>query len=203
MPSPAVAITVATLGGNDAGRVEGERMGAMGFLRRLRGSEPQSWPPPGPITSWPSPLPANISAPTIAFDPAPKMVDVVGEGSYQGTIEGIAGGRTIDGARDRNHTAILLPEPTNPYDPNAVRVVVMAASGGGGLVGDLSREDAVRYRPVIDRLASVGKVAGSLAAITGGWDRGGGDRGSFGVRLSIGTPEELMADLDANPALLA
>jgi hypothetical protein len=51
---------------------------------------------------------------------------------------------------------------------------------------------------VIDRLAAEGKVASCRASISGGWDRGEGDRGSFGVRLSMGTPDELIAELDAD-----
>ncbi len=49
-----------------------------------------------------------------------------------------------------------------------------------------------------ERLAAQGKVAACRASISGGWDRGDGDRGSFGVRLSMGTPDELMKELDAD-----
>ena len=72
-----------------------------------------------------------------------------------------------------------------PYDPNAVRVVI----SGGGFVGHLSREDAVAFRPIIDSLAAVGSVAACRASLSGGWDRGGGDRGHIGVVLFLGTPE--------------
>ena len=164
-------------------------------MKRLFGSTlaPPTWPPPGPITTWPvGDLKGKLEVDAVLFEPVRKTVNVVGEGSYQGSLERLAGGRTIDGPRDRYHTAILLPEPTNPYDPNAVRVAVVTSSGDGATIGYLSREDAVAYRPVIDRLAAQGKVAACRASIGGGWDRG-----NFGVRLSMGTPDALMRELDA------
>lgn len=173
----------------------------MGLLRRLIGgakAPTEAWPPPGPIVEWPvGDLKGDLQVAAILFEPARKMVDVVGEGSHQGSLERVAGGRTVDGPRIRDHSAILMPEPTNPYDPNAVRVVVVPSSGSGATIGYLSREDAVAYRPVIDRLAAEGKVAACRASIGGGWERGSDDRGSFGVRLSMGTPEALMKELDA------
>ena len=172
----------------------------MGLLGKLFGKSaaPQTWPAaPGPITEWPRDgIDMQMNVQVVLFDPAAKMVQVVGEGSYQGTLERLAGGRTVDGGRDRDHKALLLPEPTNPYDPNAVRVVVVTADGTGATIGYLSRENAVSYRPVIDRVARIGKVAACLASVSGGWDRGTDDRGNFGVRLSVGTPEALMKELD-------
>jgi hypothetical protein len=173
-------------------------MPGMSFLRRLLGGSKATWPPPGPITEWPvGDLKGDLSVDGIMFEAAPRMVDVVGESAHQGSIDRIAGGRTIDGARIRDHSALLMPEPTNPYDVNAVRVVIISSMGSGATVGYLSREDAVAYRPVIDRLAADGKVAACRASISGGWDRGSDDRGSFGVRLSLGTPEALVKELDA------
>ena len=34
------------------------------------------------------------------------------------------------------------------------------------------------------------------ASLKGGWDRGQGDRGTFGVTLHLGTPAALMLDMD-------
>jgi len=169
------------------------------FLKRLFGgtSAPSTWWPPGPITTWPvGDLKGKLEVELVLFEPARKTVNVVGEGSYQGSLERLAGGRTIDGPVNRDHSAILMPEPSNPYDPNAVRVVVLTASAGGAMIGYLSREDAVAYRPVIDRLAAQGRLAACRASIGGGWDRGSGDRGNFGVRLSVGAPDALMKELD-------
>lgn len=168
----------------------------MGFFRR---KPAPAWPPPGPITSWP-PEPLNLTTQVTAvlLDPPRRPVEVVGEGSYQGTLERIAEGRTEDGPRVRDHTALLMPEPTNPYDPNAVRVVI----GSGGTVGYLSRENAVAYRPLIDRLAAAGKFVACRACLSGGWDRGPDDRGSFGVRLFIDTPDGATKELEADPSNL-
>lgn len=128
------------------------------------------------------------------FDRHPRQyVDVVGESHYQPALEQIAGGRTADGPRYPNHTAVLLPEPTNEHDPNAVRVIVAREGGGEGvLAGYLSREDAVAYRPVIDRVAESGRVTMCYASLKGGYDR----MVSFGVTLRIGQPWSLMAELD-------
>jgi len=181
---------------------------AVGFFSRLRGgnkqepgpagwntgTKPALWPPPGPITTWPTGS-VNIQGSAWVFDPHPRQyVDVVGESHYQPALEYIAGGRGADGPRNPDHQALLLPEPTNEHDPNAIRVMVTATEGGtGGLVGYLSREDAVAYRPVIDRLAESGRVTMCQATVTGGWDR----MVSFGVHLLIGPPWSLMAELDA------
>lgn len=172
----------------------------MGFLRRVLGGTPTPiWPPAGPITSWPpEPLKLTTEVSATLLDPGRHTVDVVGEGSHQGTLERVSGGRTENGALNRDHIALLLPEPSNPYDPNAVRVLIPT----GGTVGYLSREDAVAYRPAIDRLAAVGKLLGCRASLSGGWDRGPGDRGSFGVRLFLDTPERVTAELEADPGNL-
>jgi hypothetical protein len=183
-----------------------ERWGCgVGILDKVRGKGPQTWPPPGPITSWPVGDGLRIEGTATMFDPHGRdVVDVVGEASYQGTLEVIAGGRTINGGVYRDHTALLLPEPSNPYDVNAVRVILTSSVGGrSGKVGYLSREDAVAYRPVIDRLAASGRLVACRASIQGGWDRGPRDRGSFGVLLHMGSPADLMADLASDPSLAA
>ena len=85
----------------------------MGFLRKLMGQSDQpSWPAPGPITAWPAgQLQIAGYVPMVLFDPIERTVEVVGQGSYQGTLEAIAGGRTVNGARLPDHKAVLLPEP--------------------------------------------------------------------------------------------
>lgn len=98
-------------------------------------------------------------------------LDVVGESHYQGDLERLAGGRTRDGVEVETQ-AELIPEDDNPHDKKAVRVAI-----GGRTVGHLSRDDARAFRE------SVGRPATCAALIVGGWDRGKGDRGHFGVRL--------------------
>jgi hypothetical protein len=175
----------------------------VGFFRRLVGSGGQQWPPRGPITFWPGDtISGRLDVSAYLFPSVGRSrVDVVGEGSYQGTLEQIGGGKTIDGMRNRDHTALLIPEPTNPYDPNAVRVVLVPSTPGvpAGRIGYLSREDAVIYRPVIDHLAARGKVMAARASLHGGWDRGRDDRGSIGVVLHMGTVADCQAELVKEP----
>jgi hypothetical protein len=163
----------------------------VGFLRRVFGGS--GWPASGPITSWPGESIDPTGMNLLLMEPGGRArLDVVGESYYQGTLERIAGGRTIDGPRNPDHMAALIPQPANPYDRNAVRAVIVPTKRGEawGMVGHLSREDAVAYRPVIDAVAAVGHVVGCRAYLTGGWDRGGGDRGNIGVVLVLGTPRE-------------
>jgi len=146
----------------------------MGFLRRLLGGGPRH---------------VELTATLVQPAREDATVQVVGESNYQPVLIAASGGRTTEGAVNPAHMAVLYPEPTNRYDPNAVQVRIAE-----GLVGYLSREDAVAYRPVIDRLAGAGTHLGALGWITGGWQRGR-DIGTFGFTLHLGTPAETMAEI--------
>lgn len=102
--------------------------------------------------------------------------EVVGESHYQAEIEQLAGGRTWNSARMIG-TAVLRAEPTNQYDTNAVRVEV-----DGVLVGHVKATQAAELSP---QLLRSGGAVDAVAVITGGWDRGPKDRGSFGARAWI------------------
>lgn len=117
-----------------------------------------------------------------------QYVDVVGESYRQGTIEKAAGGYDDNGPINRDHIATLLPEPKNPYDRNAVRVMLPV-----GIVGYLSREDAVAHRPAIDEAARHGQVIAARASITGGFDREG-SRASCGVNLYMNDDPQAVLD---------
>ncbi len=112
--------------------------------------------------------------------PIPQLLDgtvglqVAGTASYQATLLAVAGvkqdqGVSIDGM------VILVPQPTNPYDPNAVAVVV----DDGGLIGYLPRDVAGRCARW---MAQTGPCI-VRARIVGGWDDTEGDEGHFGVRV--------------------
>ena len=76
----------------------------------------------------------------------------------------------------------LVLETNDPHDAKAVRVEIQDQT-----VGYLDRETARNLR---NQLAEAGVVKGSVtcgAVIVGGWDRGGGDRGYFGVKLDLPT----------------
>jgi len=98
--------------------------------------------------------------------------DVVGESHYQDNIDKIAGGKTEEG-HELQVDAILVREPSNQYDKNAVRVDV-----NGMTVGYLDRASAKTY---IRKYGDVTTI--SSAVVVGGWKRGRKDSGSYGVRL--------------------
>jgi hypothetical protein len=125
-------------------------------------------------------------------------VEVSGETECRSTLDLIAGGRVPDGPQKPKHVAALLPEPSSPSDPNAIRVVIIPTMSGlpWGKVGYLFPEDAVRYRPVIDRVASIGKVTVCHVSLKGGRDRGPEEQAYIGVTLHLDTPENLMLDID-------
>jgi hypothetical protein len=120
-----------------------------------------------------------------------QKVEVVGEGSYQGNLFEIGGGRTANGVVRTEHVALLWPEPENKHDPNAVRVVIENA-----IVGYLSKGDAAVYQAPLARALTHNRVPAAHAELRGGWDRGPDDRGSIGVVLHLGTPEEVAGQVD-------
>jgi hypothetical protein len=105
-------------------------------------------------------------------------LEVVGESYRQDVLWDIVGGECDEPVR--HHTvAILLPEPTNTYDENAIMVLIR-----GQLVGYLSRADAAAYLPGLLRLidsCETGIVALN-ATIVGGGEQADG-RGRLGVFL--------------------
>lgn len=117
-----------------------------------------------------------------------RVVHAVGEMQYQKALERICGGRCEDGWQ-MPVTAHLLREPKNKYDANAVRVMV-----GEALVGYLSRDDAKRYAPALDKLGKRMLVACD-GEIRGGWRRKAGmlkwDEGKFGIVLKLPAPEKI------------
>lgn len=113
-------------------------------------------------------------------------VQVVGEAHHQEALSAICGGKTESG-HSLSTTAVLVMEPDNPHDSNAIAVIA-----GGNRVGYLGRQDATAYRPVLEALEKRGQVGACQAEIRGGWDRGGGDEGHFGISLNLGPPESCL-----------
>lgn len=123
----------------------------------------------------PAPRATNVEeAPThMAVEVSLPGLKIVGESHYQDAIEELVGGRTEESA-DVEVDLSLVPESDNQYDPNAVGVEI-----DGELVGYLSRASAKKYRSKFGALTTHEWPG----RIVGGWDRGGGDRGSFGVQF--------------------
>lgn len=99
---------------------------------------------------------------------------VVGVAHRQRALEGLFGPRTPEGC-DETATAVLRSEDGNVHDPMAVRVEI-----SGRHVGYLSRANARVFRKTFGN-----RTVHAPARITGGWDRGGGLAGYFGVRLDM------------------
>ena len=107
-----------------------------------------------------------------------ETLEVVGESFHQDALWKIVGGRRAEPIRFDTH-AVLVPEPDNPYDHNAVQVWI-----GGSPVGHLSRSDAMAYLPGLQLLMSTGTshLVALHGQIVGGGQRGDG-LGFLGVFL--------------------
>jgi hypothetical protein len=90
-------------------------------------------------------------------------VAVVGESHYQPELAAIAGPKRPGGV-EVEAQAVLVPEPDNEFDPNAVAIYL----NGGGKVGYLSREDAIDYQPMVSELAARSQVGACEAVVLGG-----------------------------------
>jgi hypothetical protein len=85
--------------------------------------------------------------------------------------------------------ALLVAEPENPYDENAI-----AVHSEAGKVGHLSRRDALDYAPVMAALAERGNTGGSCDAFLNG---GPADGKSYGVVLRLSPPADCVLEIRA------
>jgi hypothetical protein len=114
-----------------------------------------------------------------------REVDVVGESRHQDDLLELTGGRRRYGGVHTETVAELVPEPENPADPNAVIVRI-----DGRHVGYLRRRDVEWLAPLIDESHDLHGFSSCRAVIAGGWDRGRGDVGWFGVTLLLPDSED-------------
>lgn len=77
----------------------------------------------------------------------------------------------------------LVPEPSNPYDSNAIGVMV-AHDGQVWHIGYVPREIAAEIAPYMEGEA----LMCHIAEITGGFETRDGDTAALGVRLRIELP---------------
>ena len=102
----------------------------------------------------------------------------VGENFYAEALQATA--RNPDGYPALTFcTAELVPEVNNPYDPNAVAVIV-----SGRKVAHLSRQDALALRQALSRAGIPASVTTCSAVITGGLFSDG-KRYSYSVELDL------------------
>jgi hypothetical protein len=101
----------------------------------------------------------SVSIATVTMEgPTSGFVSVVGESHYQ---EALRSAKAEQFDEDSVVTVVLQHEPDNPYDSNAVAVVIE----GRGKVGYLERAIAKRYAP---KLAAAGGRATCIAQLRGG-----------------------------------
>lgn len=107
-----------------------------------------------------------------------ETLEVVGESNYQEALWKVVGARRGDRVR-YDVPAVLLPEPDNQFDADAIKVLIE-----GNLVGYLSRQDAAAYRPgLLDLMnESTNGLVALDATIVGGGQRPNGP-GLLGVFL--------------------
>jgi len=117
---------------------------------------------------------------------------LVGEAGFQETLDRYSGGRDEDGAVFPHHAAVMVAEPHNRYDRDAVAVYVCDEGGDAEQIGYLSQADAVAYGPVL-RLVDP-KLPMCLLTFHGGWDRGPADRRYHSASLNVGSPAEMAAE---------
>ena len=130
-------------------------------------------------------------------------LEVVGELAYQDVLWRLCGGTIGDRVRC-DIVAVMVPEPTNPYDVNAIAVQI-----NGEVVGYLSRETAQVYLPGLRQVMSArgGYVALRGVIVGGGYyDDGPGrlgvwlehDPADFGLQSTsfshLGAPGHRSAD---------
>jgi hypothetical protein len=133
------------------------------------------------VTPWPPPS---------AFElPPDGYRAVVGESFHQDALTATAP-LTQPGEEGRPmFRAVLVAEPENPYDANAI-----AVHSAAGKVGHLSRSEALDYAPVMAALAEHGHSAGSCDAFLNG---GPAEGKSFGVVLRVSPPADCVLEIRA------
>jgi hypothetical protein len=129
----------------------------MGLLDRLRRGRAPAAPAPVPVQ-------ARQSVPAVLLGGHDDL-EVVGESFYQDVLWRLCGGTVGERVRF-GIVAVLVPEPANPYDRNAIAVQV-----NGEVVGYLARATAQEYLPGLRRLMSArgGYIALQGVMVGGGY----------------------------------
>jgi hypothetical protein len=105
----------------------------------------------------------------------------MGEANYQAELKRIAEPKTPDGAGVQV-SAFLMPEPENPYDSNAVAVIISDKA-----VGYLSRDNNEEFLKFLHEVGASGACC--EASSKGNWKHARSE-GNFCVRLDIAWPFE-------------
>lgn len=137
----------------------------------------------------------SLTTSVVMFDGQRRdaILPIVGESYRQDALERYVRIRNEQGVTHGNLTAVLVPEPSNAHDRNAIKVLLVDADANAAHVGYLSREDAKSYGPVVRHVSP--RLIQARARLIGGWDDPLRGRGSIGVLLNLGTPSELAGEL--------
>jgi HIRAN domain len=143
---------------------------------------------------------------TVTAEPlaAGALCSVVGESFYKPALERTAamavpgapplrvGVWVADSVAEREpdlpwFQAVLMREPDNPYDSNAIAVYSPA-----GKIGHLSREDAEEYQDVLIAVEDAGADGGACSAFLRR-----ADNGNWGVVLALSSPDICLREMAA------
>ncbi len=175
---------------------------ARGLRARLAGSPPAPSRAEAPSNveatrTDPIPVPRRSSVRPVLYRPPGNLwpsVEVVGESHYKAALQKVLGRLRVFEDREVEVEAKLVPEPQNRHDRNAVAVQIDDA-----VVGYLSRDDALAWRPVLARLQAADAILSPRARV---WGRNGGpDGGGFlgSVRVALPQPGQTLP-LNAPPS---
>jgi hypothetical protein len=114
-------------------------------------------------------------------------VPIVGESYYQDELLRLSAGRCARG-ESVDFLALLMPEPDNKYDRNAVAIYCQ----DGDKIGHLSREMAEEYRDMIREYLGRDRLIACNAHTFGGH----GDKKNIGVWLVLPDPFAFEGDDD-------
>jgi hypothetical protein len=120
-------------------------------------------------------LPANAQ-PAFNAGPGTFQYNVVGESNYNANLRAILQeeGIEVNGGGEFETISMLLCEPRNNFDPNAVAVTI-----NNRRVGYIPKEDARDLSPQLQAMAAAGQVLVVKAVV--GWN----DPMVIGVRLDL------------------
>lgn len=111
-------------------------------------------------------------------------LDVVGESFYQDDLQKLA--KSQPGSAAGWFAGLLIAEPRNEYDPNAVAVYLLDQTDSeidACQVGYLPKDSAKQFSlAIMQRLQTQGEVVPVLAGLNGGE---GPDRPAYGVSLQV------------------
>lgn len=112
-------------------------------------------------------------------------IDVAGESFYPESFFALCGPRREEGFAEETRARLILQDD-NEHDRQAVKVTI-----GGHTVGHLPREAARAFRRTVRYgNLSMYETFECGALICGGWERGNGDAGNYGVRLDLKLDED-------------